>query len=173
MMMTARTALLVAAACTALACRDKGASQKSPDAPRSADLSGTWDIRLRLERPVVLASDTEHSPKEVHGDFAFVSNHARRDRYPEIGIPNYYGSYDIDFAPFGFASGTSGDPPSALATLFDRDSVLIVLDATNTELTLTLRGSISGDSVVGGWTASSRHVGGGGSFAMRKLVRPP
>lgn len=168
----ARTALLVAVTCAALACRDTGPSRKSADALRSADLSGTWDIRLRLERPVVLVSDTTRSAKEVHGDFAFVRNHARRDRYPEVGIPTYYGTYDIDFAPFGFAPGASGDPPSALATVFDRDSVLIVLDATNTELTLTLRGSIGGDSVAGGWTASSRRVGGGGSYVMRRVMHP-
>lgn len=165
----ARARMVAGAACAALACHDGGSSRKTADTTQATDLAGLWEIRLKLERPVVLVTTTTRMPDEVRGYFAFVRNHARRDRYPAIGTPSYYGSYDVDFAPFGFGPSTKNVPPSALASLYAGDSVLIALDATDTELAVTLRGAMTGDSLVGGWTASSRRVGGGGVYVMRRV----
>lgn len=157
---------------TALACRDRAPSRRV-QAAESTGLVGAWDVVLQLERPLVLVTGTPGQPREIYGHFAFVRNDTRRDGYPTIGIPDYYGTYEIDFTPFGFTPGRRGDLPSAVANRQGRDSVLIVLAPAHTTLTVVLRGSMRADSLLGTWTASSRTVGGGGSYVMRRATLSP
>lgn len=150
------------------ACRDSASALNARQAAQSADLEGAWEVDLQLERPVALVTEKPGPPRGLRGHFAFVRNDSRRDRYPAIGIPDYHGTYEIDFASFGFSLGNRRDLPSAVAKLYQRDSVLIALDPTEAELTVILRGSLRADSLIGTWTVSSRRAGGGGSYVMRR-----
>jgi hypothetical protein len=163
--------LIALAMIAALACRDRGSARSARQAAESADLEGAWEVELQLERPVALVTEKPGPPRDLRGHFAFVRNDSRRDRYPTIGIPDYFGTYQIDFVSFGFSPSTRRDLPSAVAKVYGRDSVLIALDPTEAEVTVILRGAMRADSLIGTWTVSSRRVGGGGSYVMRRASR--
>ena len=158
--------LAVGAILAAIACRDSAASRAAAGA--SLELEGGWDVEMHLERPVMLVSDDTLATADVRGRFVFVRNRSSRDRYPAVGIPDYHGTYEIDFAPFGFTLSAHHQLPTAIAARSGADSVTIALNPTNASLTLLLRGSMRGDSVTGTWTAVSRSVGGGGTFVLRR-----
>ena len=139
-----------------VACGERGDVAQAAETlgPR---LAGTWDIRLDLDQRPVLRGQ---GPGEVRGSIAFLAN-KRRDG------PADYGTYDIDFRPFGFDPRGEGETPVAIARWLPGDSVSITLGPEGAA-SVAMRGRLAGDSVVGTWDVSLARVsGGGGRFVMQ------
>jgi hypothetical protein len=112
-------------------------------------LAGSWDARLVVEQ----------TGRETKGVVAFTTP-------TSAAVLN--GAYNIDLAPVGFAPAMR---PDAVATTVAGDSVQIVLNP-RTESQVTMRGAVSGDSVVGTWSAElSRAAGRTGRFVMVRRAR--
>ena len=158
--------LTVGAILVAIACRDSAPSRAA--AVGSLELDGEWEVEMHLERPLMLVSDATLAPADVRGRFVFVRNRSSHDRYPAVGIPDFHGTYEMNFKPFGFTLAAPRQLPTAIAARSGSDSVTIALNPTDAAITLLLRGSMRGDSVTGSWTAVSRSVGGGGTFVLRR-----
>ena len=149
-----------------VACRDGTGARAG--AGESVELDGEWEVEMHLERPLILMSSDTMAPTDVRGRVVFVRNRSSRYRYASVGIPDYHGTYEIDFTPFGFTLHAPRQLPTAIAARSAVDSVTIALNPADAAITLLLRGSMRGDSVAGTWTAVSRSIGGGGTFVLRR-----
>ncbi|HXC26108.1 MAG TPA: hypothetical protein VNU46_09355, partial [Gemmatimonadaceae bacterium] len=132
-------------------------------------LVGVWEMRFRLDQ--LLALKSTPSPNEIHGEIAFLANPWFRTAPPERVSPTDYGVYDVDFTPFGFDPRTPGQVPVAIAMVRDHDTVQIMLGQGQSQ-TVTLDGTMVGDSVVGAWQASVVHFGVSGWFVMMRRRVP-
>jgi hypothetical protein len=156
----------LAVACS-VACTDRSALANRADTPETRALIGTWNARFHLERAPLLSATDAEARHDVEGQLAFLSNRWLSDSYPEIDLPAAYGTYDIDFTPFGFDPRREGEEPTAVAGRLQNDSVRILLGSRDGETRVSLVGKIMGDSIAGKWTVSiSRSGGGGGRFVI-------
>jgi hypothetical protein len=158
-----RAALCLAALMLAACDRDRTALERRADSPETKRLIGTWDARFRLERPLLVGSTPQKL--DVIGEMAFVANRTLLRAYPTMELPSDYGSFDVDFSPFGFDARS--DSPTALAAWHASDSVDIILGEPHSDISVRMHGRFVGDSIVGGWRVLiSRTGGGGGSFVL-------
>ena len=148
-------------------CSDQSALDRQANAAATKQLIGTWSARFYLDRAPLLTAGNDSSMRDVEGELALLSNRWLSDSYPEINAPAAFGTYDIDFRPFGFDPRRSGEEPTAVAGLLQKDSVRILLGSRDGETRVAMVGRIMGDSIRGNWTVSiSRSGGGGGRFVI-------
>jgi hypothetical protein len=163
---------LCASAVTSLAivaCADRSATPGDVALQPAQRLVGAWDVRFELERPLMLAVASNATVRSVRGQFAFVENRWLSASYPWMQRPTDYGTYDVDFTPFGFESRTNGETPTAVARWLHGDSVQILLGLDESPVAVTMRGRLTSDSILGTWdVAISRVAGGGGRFLMSR-----
>jgi len=170
-MRACRLCLCVLAAALA-ACGDRSALERRATAPPARRLAGTWDVRFDLERPPVLTERTTAVAQVVRGRIALLANRWLTASYPRLGTPTDYGTYDIDFTPFGFEPRTPGQTPTAVAGWLatDSDSVEIILAPDQDRAVIAMRGKFANDSIAGAWDVSiARATGGGGRFLMSRV----
>lgn len=155
------TALVLAA------CTDRTVLERQAGEAATNQLTGTWDAYFHLDRPPLLTLTINPEMKDVSGEFAFVPNRWVVQPYPEMPAPSAYGTYDVDFTPFGFDPRRTDETPTAVAGWVKKDSLQIILGEPNDETSVILDGRMTNDSIRGSWTVSiGRSGGGGGSFLI-------
>lgn len=156
---------LIAAMLTA--CNDRSALERQAQSPSNQRLIGMWDVRFHLDRAVVLSTGSESTPADVSGQLAFLANRWVRHLYPMMDSPSDYGSFDVDFTPFGFDARSNDETPTASARWLTDDSLEIFLGDPSNDVTVRMHGRFSGDSIAGGWRVLVARTGGGaGRFVM-------
>ncbi len=149
-----------------IACNDRSTLERQARSASSQRLIGMWDVRFHLDRPLVAQMGSDSATQDISGELAFLANRWMRRVYP-IGSPSDYGSFDVDFAPFGFDARSNDETPTAVAGWISDDSLEIILGDPNSDVTVRMAGRVSGDSVAGGWRVLiARTGGGGGRFVM-------
>ena len=152
-------------ALAALACTEGDALDRA-DTSSAHRLAGEWDIVLVLERSPVLTNKGAVGDR-VRGRLALLENGSLATSYSHIHTPASYGTFAIDFSPFGFQLPIAGATPAAVAGRSSSDSVEIVLEPGQTRVSLRMRGRFVGDSIIGVWDVSMSRAGaGGGRFFM-------
>jgi hypothetical protein len=150
-----------------IACNDRSALERQAEAATTQRLVGTWDARFHLERPLVVGSDSESMKQDVSGQLAFLANRSVNRAYPTMQSPSAYGTFDVDFTPFGFDARSDDETPRAVAGWLTPDSLEMIIGDPESDVTVRMHGSLTGDSIVGGWRVLvARTGGGGGSFVM-------
>ncbi|HEY3257402.1 MAG TPA: hypothetical protein VGJ64_00990 [Gemmatimonadaceae bacterium] len=149
------------------ACTDRSALERQARAASTQQLIGTWDARFHLDRALMVSPDSASMKQEIHGQLAFLANRSVDRGYPTMNSPSAYGSFDVDFTPFGFDARSDDEPPTAVAGWLSADSLEIILGDPWSDVTVRMAGRVGGDSIVGGWRVLvARTGGGGGRFAM-------
>lgn len=152
-------ALLAFAAAMFAACDERGGLAHAGEA-LGRRLAGTWDVRLELTDAPLRRAPRMAS---VRGSMAFLESRWLAGR-------SDYGTYDIDFRPFGFDPRDAGETPTATASAAN-DSLAISLGRAD-GVAVIMRGRMVGDSIVGSWRMSRGRAGGsGGHFVMRRATR--
>ncbi len=148
-------------------CADDGRRQQHGESALAKELAGTWDITFHLERPPLLTTDTLSVKRDVSGSLAFLANRSLENHYSGVDALTNYGTYDIDFTPFGFDPRDGGRIPTVAVDSVAEDSIEIVLSPDQESISFRMRGGISRDSISGKWEVSFARAGaGGGSFFM-------
>ena len=151
-------------------CGDRAALEKRAATPHARQLVGLWDVRF-VGAPN-LALRAEGTSRTAHGQIAFLANRWLDVSYPGIDTPTDFGTYDVDFTPFGIEPRARGETPTAVAGWIGPDSVQILLTATVSGMSVELRGRAIGDSVAGTWSYTlTRVAAGSGRFAMARQER--
>jgi len=154
-------------AAISIACNDRGALARQAQAATTQQLLGTWDARFHLERPLIIGSDSELTKEEVHGQLALLANRSVDRAYPTMQSPSASGTFDVDFAPFGFDARSDNATPTAVAGWLSPDTLEIILGDPESDVTVRMHGSVVGDSIAGWWRVLvARTGGGGGRFVM-------
>ena len=162
-----RTSGLCLLAAMLFACTDRSALERQARAANTQRLIGTWDAHFRLDRALIISSDSESMKQEVRGQLAFLANRSVDRGYPTMNSPSAYGSFDVDFTRFGFDARSDDEPPTAVAGWLSADSLEIILGDPRSDVTVRMAGRVAGDSIVGGWRVLvARTGGGGGRFVM-------
>ena len=131
-------------------------------------LAGVWTVSLSLSTAPFGAESIASAPN-IDGQIALLQNSSISTRYAHLAHVTNYGSYKIDFSPFGFQSPENGRPTSVLAGPFNSDSITILLSPNQNDVEIRMTGRLSGDSVEGIWSVAFPRAGvGGGRFAMHK-----
>lgn len=147
-------------------CTDHAALEQQALAPGSQHLIGTWDVRFHLDRPVLVAQQAGSPIRDVSGQLAFLANRWVTQSYPAMPSPSDFGTFDVDFSPFGFDPRSENETPTAEAWL-GNDSLQVMLGDPTGDITVRMGGRVVGDSITGRWTVLiSRTGGGGGRFTM-------
>jgi hypothetical protein len=150
-----------------IACNDRSVLERQAEAATTQRLIGTWDAHFHLERPLVVGSDSQSMKQDVQGQLAFLANRSVNRAYPTMESPSAYGTFDVDFTPFGFDARSNDETPVASAGWLSPDSLEIILGDPHNDITVRMRGQVADDSIAGGWRVLvSRTGGGGGSFVM-------
>jgi hypothetical protein len=161
---TLRSAFFLIA--TVIGCSDHSALERQARATTTQHLIGTWDARFHLDRPLLVAQQAGSPLRDVSGQLAFLANHSVTQTYPAMPSPSDYGTFDIDFNPFGFDPRSDNETPTAEAWL-GGDSLQVMLGDPTGDITVRMSGRVVGDSISGQWTVLiSRTGGGGGRFVM-------
>ena len=155
--------LLIVPVLLAQACRRDGRIWEAELAAAEASrLVGLWTIHLRTDR----GPGVEEGARSA-GEIAFTLN---AERLPGKGVdqpPMLFGTYTMDFTPLGLGAGSGADVPEAEASLTG-DSVSVML-APGSAVPITLRGTLSGDSVTGRWQTTRRSgLSATGEFVLRR-----
>ncbi|MEP6621119.1 MAG: hypothetical protein ABJE47_17465 [bacterium] len=177
---TGRRAIVLAmiAALFGAACSDDAAQrQHALEAAPALHLIGTWDVTLRLERPITLVSDAKDLPRNIDGTITLLEFHSERLSFPQMDAPTHTGVYDMDIRALGFQPSNGDAAPLVIArtTAYEHaspqavnaDSLHIVLNPGPSRYAVLLNGVFRGDSIVGTWHAES-FLGGGGTFLLRR-----
>ena len=131
------------------------------------ELEGTWNIDFHLQRSPLLGSDTLSGKRDVNGSLIFLASQSPENHYSGVGDPTDYGTYDIDFSPFGFDPRETGKIPTTVVGWVSPDSIEIVLSPDQTDISVRMTGGVSHDTISGKWEVSFPRAGaGGGSFLM-------
>lgn len=167
-MRSAADAFLVCVVAVILAaCSDRTAIVKQASAASNQRLIGIWDARFQLERPLFASTDSRALNHYVSGELAFLPNRWVTRAYPTMSSATVYGSYDVDFSPFGFDARSNDETPTAVAGWLSSDSLEIIMGDPDSDLSVRLDGRIAGDSITGGWRVLiARSGGSGGRFVM-------
>lgn len=148
-------------------CGDHAALEERAATTHARRLVGVWDVRFEGEAN--LASRADGGTRDAHGQIAFLANRWLDGSDSGIDTPTDYGTYDVDFTPFGIEPRARGVTPTAVAGWIGLDSVRIALTSTVPGMSLELRGQAAGDSVAGTWSYTlSRVSDGGGRFSMAR-----
>ena len=167
MSFVARSVALSVLAAILIACGDRTALERQALAPANQRLIGLWDVRFQLERPLFGNGDSGALKRYVRGELAFLANRWVTRVYPTMRSATLYGSYDVDFSPFGFDPRSNDETPTALAGWLSSDSLEIIIGDPESDLSVTMDGRIAGDSIAGGWkVVIARSYGSGGRFVM-------
>lgn len=146
-------------------CAD-GSRRQHGESAMGKELIGTWDITFHLERSPGLVTDTLSVKRDVRGSLALLANRSE-NRYPGVGEPVNYGTYDIDFTGFGFDVRDAGKIPTVAIDSAAKDSIEIVLSHEPGDISVRMEGGIRRDTVSGTWQVAYPRLGaGGGSFFM-------
>ena len=125
-------------------------------APRDAvatGVEGLWNATFSLEHSPAVSIDAARAP-ELRGTIALLTN---------------YGTYDVDFTPFGFNPHDASAAPALVVNPSAGDSVELELADARRETVVVLRGARAGDSISGSWTVYvGRDAGGRGRFLLRR-----
>lgn len=165
-------ALIVALGCTS----ESGEKGRAIDETTAERLVGSWDVTLRLERPLSLSMDARKLPLSVTGVISFLEDRSRGLSFDQMDGPTHIGVYEIALGSLGFPRRESDVIPSLAArTIPNRgaaaslghDSVYIVINPETPRQLLRLAGTFDSDSVSGVWVAES-FLGGGGTFVLRR-----
>ena len=158
---------LSALAVILIACSDRSALERQADAASNQRLIGIWDARFQLERPLFGTADSGALNHSVRGELAFLANRWVTRAYPTMRSATAYGSYDVDFTPFGFDSRSNDETPTAVAGWLSSDSLEIIIGDPESDVSVRMDGRIAGDSIAGGWRVLiARSGGSGGRFVM-------
>ncbi|MES2178855.1 MAG: hypothetical protein V4550_13420 [Gemmatimonadota bacterium] len=140
-------------------------------------LAGTWDVTLRLDRPLTLATDASSLPRTVAGTIVLLENRDPRLAFGELRAPTHVGTYDIDLVSLGFPATDAGAIPGVAARSFSiglaptpaerQDSVFLILNPESPRLMLRLNGTFNGERAEGVWM-SETFLGGGGAFTLTR-----
>jgi hypothetical protein len=150
-----------------IACNDRSALERQARAATTQRLIGAWDAGFHLDRALILRPDSESMKRVIHGQLAFLANRSVDRAYPTMNSPSAYGSFDVDFSPFGFDARSDDEPPMAVAGWLSADSLEIILGDPRSDVTVRMTGRVTGDSIIGGWRVLvARTGGGGGHFVM-------
>ena len=168
---SALTALAMVCSCSG------GTAEKTRDSSVETDrLEGTWDVSLRLERPMSLSPTAAPPPFTVRGAMTMLANRQTDVSFPSIAQPTQIGVYQLPLSALGLARWEDGEVPGlaaremrpAAGTPGDHpDSIVIVLNPDHSTRLIRLLGVIDGDDIRGVWTAESP-LGGGGTFLLRR-----
>ncbi len=154
-------------AASLIACNDRNALERQARAATSQRLIGTWDARFQLDQPLVAERRTGSRVRHVTGQLAFLANRWVSRTYPAIGSPSDYGTFDVDFTPFGFDPRSNNETPTAVAGWLGNDSLEVMLGDPAGDITVRMGGHVADDSISGDWTVMiARTGGGGGRFVM-------
>jgi hypothetical protein len=154
---------------TASACEHRSSLDQRVSSARARQLLGAWSVHFERDRAGEPAPDGTPPPPNVRGRLVLIENRWLNTSYPWIELPTAYGTYDIDFTPFGFEPRQRGAVPSAVAGSFDGDSVGIILEPAEGDQRIAMRGRILGDTIVGTWDILlSRSGGDAGRFVMSR-----
>jgi hypothetical protein len=159
----------------AIACGgDGGGRKRVVDDSLGAGLAGTWEITLRLERPLSLSMEANRLPRSVTGTVALLEDHDGPHSFDQIQQPTHVGVFDVDMDALGFPPHDKGVVPGAAARIVasaigsaPRDSVYLVLNPETPDHSLRLSGTFDGTDASGEWIAES-FLGGGGTFTLRR-----
>ncbi len=150
-----------------ITCGDRSALERQAQGATTQRLIGTWDVRFHVDHPLASGPGFEAVERDVNGQIAFLANRWLKRDYPLMNVPSVYGVFDVDFSVLGCDARRSGETPTAVAGSSSPDSVSIILGDPKSEIAVTMRGTASRDSIVGGWQVwISRAGGGGGRFVM-------
>jgi len=152
-----------------LACEGRSGERQRAQAALADRLIGTWTVRFELDRPPLLRDRETASGRVVQGELAFLANRSVNASYPPLTKATNYGTFDVDFAPFGFEPGDRNRPPTLVAGWLSEDSVEMILAPDESRTVVTMRGRQVGDTISGTWSVSIARVGGGGGrFLMSR-----
>jgi len=156
---------MILAAVVSVDCGDHAALAERAATTRAQRLVGVWDVRFEGEANLA----SRGAVREARGQIALLANRWLDGSYPRIGTPTDYGTYDVDFTPFGIEPRARGETPTVVAGWIGPDSVQIALTSTVSGMSLELRGRMRNDSVAGVWSyALTRVSDGGGRFSMTR-----
>jgi hypothetical protein len=145
------------------------------DDTSAARLTGTWDITLRLERPMTFSTNPKALPRSVRGTVAFLEDHTAPASLADLDGPTHTGVYDIDLdsleMPVWNAGGVHGLVAKIGATMARPDSLFLVLNPESPGHFMRLSGVLVDGTGSGTWVADSP-LGGGGTFTLRRKVVP-
>lgn len=170
-------ALLALAMTSAIACDSMDAAQRERmlETPSAQRLVGIWNLALSADPRATMRTPS----RAITGTIAFTVNHHGPRDIAELSGVTHQGVYDLDFVPFGWASGTIDAPAVAVARVVphstdDRranqpDSIYVVMSPGTNRFAVRMAGIMNADSAWGAWSATSFSAGGGaGSFVMRR-----
>ena len=154
-----------------LACaRDTTQQHPATDSSHAEILTGTWDITLRLERPLSLHTTAGGLPRHVTGSLALLEDRYAERSFEAMRNPTHIGVFDIALDSLGLpawdASLVPGVAAQVVPSASGRDSVQMVINPETPGHMLRLWGAFAGDDATGIWVAESP-LGGGGSFTLR------
>ena len=167
MTFTARNLGLSVSVAILIACSDRSALERQATAESNQRLIGIWNARFQLDRPLFGSADSRAIDRTVPGELAFLPNRWVTRAYPSMRSATAYGSYDVDFTPFGFDSRSNDETPTAVAGWLNSDSLEIIIGDPESDVSVRMDGRIAGDSIAGGWRVLIARTGGsGGRFVM-------
>jgi hypothetical protein len=151
-----------------VACERGSGRGERADTDLEQRLVGTWTVRFELERPPLPRGEGP-AVRVVEGQFALLANRSVNESYPPLARPTNYGTFNVDFAPFGFKPGDSRRTPTLVAGWLSQDSVEIILAPDESQTVVMMRGQRAADTIAGTWSVSIARVGGGGGrFVMSR-----
>jgi hypothetical protein len=173
---TGSAAVVVLVMLTSLRCGGDGPQRRQVmDDTSAARLTGTWDITLRLERPMTFSTNPKTLPRNVRGTVAFLEDHDAPASLADLNGPTHTGVYDIDLdsleMPVWSAGGVHGLVAKIGALLARPDSLFLVLNPESPGHFVRLSGVLVDGSGSGTWVAESP-LGGGGTFTLRRRAEP-
>lgn len=161
------------------ACDSVDAAQREHllDTPAVQRVVGVWAVSIRADSQVM--TNVHARGRTITGTMAFTVNHHGPRDILELSGVTHQGVHDLDFVPFGWASGTIDAPAVAVARVVPAsadggranqpDSIYVVMSPGTTQFAVRMTGLVNADSAWGVWSASSFSAGGGaGSFVMRR-----
>lgn len=164
---TRSTVIALSACLLSSGCASDTAQYRRPSTiTGSARLSGTWDITLRLERPVTLATDAKRLPRSVAGMVVLLEDHDVARSFAEMKHPTHIGVYDIDLDSLELPPWDARALPG-IAAHAGPDSVFLVMNPEMPGHTIRLSGTFAGGQAAGTWAADSP-LGGGGTFMLHR-----
>lgn len=150
------------------ACEPARPAMSPEEAVIAEQLSGEWEMRLRVTHSPVLDFDSARAPSEIRGKISLLPNNSLGRSFPEIGVATDYGTYDIDLSPFGLDPRERGKPPTAVAGRIVGDSVEIILSPDGNSGSLNMSGRVDARGIRGVWSMTLRAVGGSGTFDLER-----
>jgi hypothetical protein len=170
-------ALLVAAiGCHHADVEDRDRILSHADAAR---LVGAWNVTIVLERPLTILADTS-AIRPVTGSIAFTENRQGDLEVESFGLVTHLGVSDLDLHSFSLPLGHDDRERLVIArtapivrvrgtgTSVAKDSVSILIQTADEQLNVILAGILTGDTVVGRWTAEHLRNEAAGRFVMSR-----